>query len=101
VIPFPVIMQFVVVQRSFQRTLPNRISFATHSSLTDLTQRSAYAFRLGFLGGRARAFTFSASISWQNDEQYLLSRSWSKYLLPTKKPVSSTVISRAICSIQS
>src|SRR5215831_13939275 len=43
----------------------------------------------------------SATITSQNDGQYLLSRSWSKYLQLRRILVSSIVTLRAICSIQS
>src|SRR6516164_8281797 len=39
------------------------MSFARHSSLTDLTQRSAYEFRFGLLAGRRIGFTLADSIS--------------------------------------
>jgi hypothetical protein len=39
------------------------MSFARHSSLTDLTQSSAYEFRFGLLAGRRIGFTLADSIS--------------------------------------
>src|SRR5258707_969221 len=46
---------------------PNRISLDRHSSLTDLTQRSAYAFRFGLLAGNRSGFTFPVLISSRKD----------------------------------
>src|SRR5260370_12529832 len=41
---------------------PNRISLDRHSSLTDLTQRSAYEFRFGLLAGNRSGFTLPVLI---------------------------------------
>src|SRR5258707_15744583 len=57
---------------------PNRISLDRHSSLTDLTQRSAYAFRFGLLAGNRSGFTFPVLISSRNDWQSFASRSCSR-----------------------
>src|SRR5258706_3604063 len=40
-----------------------------HSSLTDLTQHSAYEFRFGLLAGNRSGFTFPILISSRNDWQ--------------------------------
>jgi hypothetical protein len=41
------------------------MSFARHSSLTDLTQRSAYEFKFGLLGGKRIGFTLPDSAALQ------------------------------------
>ena len=41
---------------------PNRINLDRHSSLTDLTQRSAYEFRFGLLAGNRSGFTLAAHV---------------------------------------
>src|SRR5258708_5244910 len=43
---------------------PNRISLDRHSSLTDLTQRSACEFRFGLLAGNRSGFTLPVLISF-------------------------------------
>src|ERR1019366_2043325 len=53
----------------------------------------------GLRGGKARVCTLAASITWRNDEQYLRSRSCSRYLGLIRKAVSSIVTLRPICSI--
>src|SRR6266511_4407238 len=59
--------------RSAHRNEPSltKISFDKHSSLTDRTQRSAYAFRFGLLGGKARGLMPPASMTSRNEEQNL------------------------------
>src|SRR5215468_8465426 len=52
--------------------------FARHSSLTDLTQRSAYEFKFGLLAGKRSGFTLPDSISSRKDSQNFASRSCSK-----------------------
>jgi len=52
-----------LLQGSPQRRLSNQMSFARHSSLTDLTQRSAYEFKFGLLAGKRIGFTLPDSIS--------------------------------------
>src|ERR1035441_3932204 len=65
---------------------PNKISFDRHSCFTDLTQRSAQAFKFGLLVGRGMVFTLPASISCRNDRQNLVSRSCSRYRLLARNP---------------
>ena len=57
---------------------PTKMNFARHSSLTDLTQRSAYEFKFGLLAGKRIGFTLPDSISSRNDSQNFVSRSCSK-----------------------
>jgi TolB-like protein len=57
---------------------PTRMSFARHSSLTDLTQRSAYEFKFGLLGGKRSGSTFPDSITSRKDSQNFVSRSCSR-----------------------
>ena len=57
---------------------PTRMSFARHSSLTDLTQRSAYEFKFGLLAGKRIGFTLPDSISSRKDSQNFVSRSCSR-----------------------
>src|SRR5437899_9555917 len=45
------------------------MSFARHSSLTDLTQRSPYEFKFGLLAGKRIGFTLPDSISSRKDSQ--------------------------------
>src|SRR5260370_15649809 len=78
---------------------PNRISLDRHSSLTDLTQRSANEFKFGLLAGRRIVSTLPDSISSQNDVQNFVSRSCNRYRQPLKNPHSSVVAFRACCSI--
>ena len=54
---------------------PTRISFARHSSFTDRTQRSAYAFRFGRRGGNRTGLTPLSRTASSNAAQYLPSRS--------------------------
>src|SRR5215469_12157575 len=51
---------------------------ARHSSLTDLTQRSAYEFKFGLLAGKRIGFTLPDSISSRKDSQNFVSRSCSR-----------------------
>jgi len=75
-----VVMRQILLQGSPQRASPNRMSFARHSSLTDLTQRSAYEFRFGLLAGRRIGFTLPDSTRnvTMEDSGFLIHR---KYLL--------------------
>jgi hypothetical protein len=57
---------------------PTKMNFARHSSLTDLTQRSAYEFKFGLLAGKRSGFTLPDSISSRKDSQNFVSRSCSK-----------------------
>ena len=54
---------------------PTRIRFARHSSFTDRTQRSAYAFRFGLRGGNRTGLTPPSRTASSNAGQYLPSRS--------------------------
>src|ERR1700730_4959203 len=80
---------------------PNRISFDRHSSLTDLTHRSACEFKFGLLAGRRIVSTLPDSISSRNDAQNFVSRSCNRYWQFLRNPHSSMVTLRACCSIHS
>jgi hypothetical protein len=50
------------------------MSFARHSSLTDLIQHSAYEFKFGLLAGKRSGFTLPDSITSRKDSQNFVSR---------------------------
>src|SRR5215469_4323100 len=77
-VPLFMVMQQILLQGSPQQGLSDRMSFARHSSLTDLTQRSAYEFKFGLLAGKRSGSTFPDPISSRKDSQNFVSRSCSK-----------------------
>src|SRR5450759_1440022 len=54
---------------------PKRMIFDKHSSFTDLTQRSAYAFKFGLRAGRGSVLTPPDSIIARKEMVYFVSRS--------------------------
>src|SRR5580704_8421311 len=70
-----------------------------HSSLTDRTHRSAYAFMFVLLAGNSIVLRPSVSISCRNEVQNFASRSCNRYLCLARNPHSSKVTARACCSI--
>src|SRR5260370_4713823 len=80
---------------------PNRMSLERHSSFTDLTQRSANAFKFGLLAGKQIVLTLPDSISSRNDAENFVSRSCNRYWQPLRNPHPSMVAFRACCSIHS
>src|SRR6267378_7501470 len=78
-VALPVVMFQILLQRSPQRRFSKQDQpLDRHSSLTDLTQRSAYEFRFGFLAGNRSGFTLPVWISSRNDWQNFASRSCSR-----------------------
>ena len=75
VIAFSMIMFDVFAQGPPQRALAKRITFDKHSTFTDRTQRSAYAFKFGLRAGSASGSTRPEIMMARNDRLYFVSRS--------------------------
>ena len=79
---FFVVMRHVVRERAFQRESAEKIMRPLHSSFTDRTDLSAYAFKFGDRGGSLIASTRSRASAARKVAEYFVSRSMIKNRVP-------------------
>jgi len=101
VVPFKMMMFDIRSQRSAQRSFSKENELGQAFFRTELTQRSAKAFRFGLRGGRANGRTPLESQDIQKRKGRTSYRSWRRYGWPQRSPVLSSVVLRAIWSIHS
>jgi hypothetical protein len=90
----------ILLDRIRQGTPPNMTICLRASSLMERTNLSQWALRLGLRGGRTTASTLLSLSKPSNAWVNLVSRSWSRYRLPSRNPSKGSVSCRAHCCLE-